>query len=138
VDCSPPSGSQFPLGATTVTCFATDTANNASSCSFTVTLFNVCVQDDIKRDTLLFNSQTGDYLFVKCGVGSLSRSGRGISRVMGGVITLEHNVSDRRVFAKIDNSQKKGTASVQTFSPSTTHTITDRNTADDTCACPRE
>jgi hypothetical protein len=103
-----------------------------------VTLFNVCVQDDIKRDTLLFNSQTGDYLFVKCGGGSLSRSGRGISRVMGGVITLEHNVSDRRVFAKIDNSQKKGTASVQTFSPSTTHTITDRNTADDTCACPRE
>ena len=38
VSCTPPSGSQFPIGATTVTCTATDAAQNQSSCSFTVTV----------------------------------------------------------------------------------------------------
>lgn len=37
-DCSPPSGSSFPLGATTVACTATDGSNNAANCSFTVTV----------------------------------------------------------------------------------------------------
>jgi T5SS/PEP-CTERM-associated repeat protein len=35
---SPPSGSSFPLGTTTVTCTATDTSGNTNSCSFTVTV----------------------------------------------------------------------------------------------------
>jgi hypothetical protein len=38
VSCSPASGSTFPVGVTTVTCTALDTANNASVCSFTVTV----------------------------------------------------------------------------------------------------
>jgi Domain of unknown function (DUF5011)/HYR domain len=41
--CSPPSGSRFPLGASTVNCTATDLAGNAATCSFTVT-----VHDDEK------------------------------------------------------------------------------------------
>jgi hypothetical protein len=36
VACVPPSGSSFPLGSTTVTCTATDSSGNTSSCSFTV------------------------------------------------------------------------------------------------------
>lgn len=36
--CSPPSGASFPAGTTTVTCTATDSANNSVSCSFTVTV----------------------------------------------------------------------------------------------------
>jgi subtilisin-like proprotein convertase family protein len=36
--CSPPSGSSFPVGTTTVTCTATDAAGNQGSCSFTVTV----------------------------------------------------------------------------------------------------
>jgi hypothetical protein len=36
--CSPPSGSVFPLGTTTVTCTATDASGNTASCSFTVTV----------------------------------------------------------------------------------------------------
>jgi hypothetical protein len=35
--CSPPSGSFFPAGVTTVTCTATDTSGNTSNCSLTVT-----------------------------------------------------------------------------------------------------
>jgi N-acetylneuraminic acid mutarotase len=36
--CSPPSGSVFPKGTTTVNCTAKDASNNSSSCSFTVTV----------------------------------------------------------------------------------------------------
>jgi len=38
VACTPPSGSPFPLGITTVTCCATDKAGNSNCCSFTVTV----------------------------------------------------------------------------------------------------
>jgi hypothetical protein len=38
VDCDPASGTTFPLGTTTVTCSATDAANNPSSVSFTITV----------------------------------------------------------------------------------------------------
>jgi lysophospholipase L1-like esterase len=38
VACAPESGSQFPLGDTTVTCTATDTLGRQASCSFGVTL----------------------------------------------------------------------------------------------------
>jgi hypothetical protein len=38
VICAPPSGAQFPLGATPVTCTATDAAGNAASATFPVTV----------------------------------------------------------------------------------------------------
>jgi hypothetical protein len=38
LECSPPSGSVFPKGTTTVTCTATDAAGNTASCTFTVTV----------------------------------------------------------------------------------------------------
>jgi HYR domain-containing protein/IPT/TIG domain-containing protein/WD40 repeat protein len=38
VACAPASGSVFPIGATTVTCSATDSSANVASCSFTVTV----------------------------------------------------------------------------------------------------
>jgi len=38
VSCTPPSGSLFPLGTTTVACTATDDASNQSTCTFTVTI----------------------------------------------------------------------------------------------------
>jgi uncharacterized repeat protein (TIGR03803 family) len=36
--CSPPSGNQFALGTTTVTCCAKDSSGNGARCSFTVTV----------------------------------------------------------------------------------------------------
>ena len=50
--CSPVSGSTFGLGATTVTCRASDDADNTGSGSFTVT-----VQDTTKPDTSLTSTQ---------------------------------------------------------------------------------
>jgi len=38
VDCSPASGSQFPIGVTTVNCSATDSHSNKASGSFTITV----------------------------------------------------------------------------------------------------
>ena len=39
--CSPPSGSRFPVGVTTVICEATDASGNKESCQFTVTVLDV-------------------------------------------------------------------------------------------------
>lgn len=38
IACTPPSGSSFPLGVTTVTCIATNACGGTASCSFTVTV----------------------------------------------------------------------------------------------------
>jgi hypothetical protein len=38
VQCTPPSGSVFPPGTTTVTCVATDACGNTATCNFTVTV----------------------------------------------------------------------------------------------------
>lgn len=48
VVCEPPSGTAFPIGATTVRCTATDTAGNVSSCYFEVLVrfTNRCPQTD--------------------------------------------------------------------------------------------
>src|SRR6185503_12292687 len=67
VVCTPASGSCFPVGTTTVTCTATDASGNTATCSFTVTVFNVCLQDDA-NPTIVFlgNATTGAYRFC-CG-----------------------------------------------------------------------
>src|SRR5205085_257149 len=44
--CTPPSGSIFTLGTTSVTCTATDPTGNSASCSFPVSIFNASVQDE--------------------------------------------------------------------------------------------
>jgi len=43
--CTPPSGSFFPIGSTTVTCTASDTSGNYSTTSFTVTVNDDTVND---------------------------------------------------------------------------------------------
>jgi hypothetical protein len=46
--CEPASGSAFPIGVTTVTCTATDTAGNVAACSFNVAvqIINRCPRND--------------------------------------------------------------------------------------------
>jgi len=56
ISCVPPSGSEFSVGVTTVTCTATDSSENSSSCSFTVTLIDdispsIDCPDNIVRST---------------------------------------------------------------------------------------
>ena len=80
VACVPPSGSIFPRGTTTVTCTATDGANNQKTCAFTVRIFDYVIVDDTNGKILRFDSVTGDYDFLDCrkatslsGVGAVTK-----------------------------------------------------------------
>ncbi|HYP29938.1 MAG TPA: HYR domain-containing protein [Blastocatellia bacterium] len=136
--CNPPSGSVFAEGVTTVNCTATDASGNTATCSFTVTVgtqagFDVCLQDDSDHGrVLLFNSETGQYLFC-CGGVTFSGTGSVIRK--GNVITLSHTAADRRVTGRIDTSVERGSASLQNPAGRTICTITDRDTSDNSCAC---
>jgi hypothetical protein len=77
---------------------------------------------------------TGAYQFSNCR--GVTIAGRGIVKVKGCMITLQHLAIDRRVQAQIDTCQKKGTGSVQVLSTGLTFSLTDRNTANNTCVCP--
>jgi uncharacterized delta-60 repeat protein len=132
--CVPPSGSTFNVGVTTVSCTATDSSGNTATCMFTVSVFNACLQDDATPTTvILFNTFTGDYRF--CCNGSVF-TGKGSIVKQGSIYTLTHNPADRRVLARLDNSTKTGTASLQSPPGTTRCTISDRNTANNSCQCP--
>jgi len=136
--CTPPSGSTFNAGTTNVTCTATDTAGNTATCGFTVTVgnqgaFDICLEDDTDSGrVLLFNSETGDYLFC-CGGVTFTGTGSVIQK--GNTLTLSHVAPDRRVTGRIDLSSARGSASIQNSAGRTICTITDRNTTNNTCAC---
>src|SRR5262249_31146371 len=134
----PPSGSVFPLGATTVTCTATDSGGSASSCSFKVTVWDVCIKDDGSGDFLLFNSFTGDYQFNRCGPGGFTMNGRGrVSRV-GCFTRLEDDT--RVVTAEIDRCpigpENRGSARIKRVSPGTTFALKDSNILNNSPTCP--
>ena len=95
---------------------------------------DVCLQDDTSGNLLKFHSTTGTYQFTRCGGATLGGTGTVIKR--GCIIMLEVNTNGRRINAKVDTCQNKGTASVQLFSPNMMFTISDRNTANNACVCP--
>ncbi|HEX8087588.1 MAG TPA: delta-60 repeat domain-containing protein [Blastocatellia bacterium] len=97
------------------------------------TSFNLCLQDDSNGNMVKINSATGLYQFTNCS--GLTVEGTGSMTLKGGLITLQHNAPDRRVLAKVDTSTNKATATIQLFSQGATFTVTDRNTANNTCAC---
>ena len=133
VICTPPSGTAFPLGAMTVSCTATDTSGNSAACSFSVTVFDVCLQDDTNSSTaMVWNSLTGDYRFCCAGV---IYTGRGAVSRKGSVFTLTHSPADRRLIASVDSTQNKGTASLQSPPGVNRCTINDRDIRNNSCQC---
>ena len=133
VVCNPPSGTCVPVGTTTVTCKATDASMNTATCSFTVKVFDVCLQDDSNPATvLLFNSFTGEYRFC---CGGTVFTGIGTATVRGCTITLQHNPSDRRLQASVDKSGFKGNATLQSPPGVIKCTITDRDIRNNSCTC---
>jgi HYR domain-containing protein len=128
--CVPPSGTCLPPGVTTVTCTATDASGNTATCSFTVTVFDVAVQDDSDPSiVLLWNSVTGEYRFCCRGT---TFTGVGKATIQGCVFTLQHNPADRRVLGRVDKAVHAGSASIQAPAGTIRCTITDRNTLNDT------
>jgi hypothetical protein len=133
VACNPPTGSCFPVGTATVTCTATDGSSNTATCNFTVTVSNLCLQDDSNPASVFSgNTTTGAYTFC-CGGTTFT----GIAQITrrGNVVTFTHNVGDRRVTATIDGGQFKGTASLQSPPGTTRCTILDRDTRNNSCVC---
>ena len=63
-------------------------------------------------------------------------SGTGVLTVKGSKVSLDDSGSDRIVTASFNRKKNSGTASVQLLSPfSSTVTIADQNTKDNTCSC---
>jgi hypothetical protein len=136
--CSPPSGSTFPVGSTTVTCTATDASGNTGQCTFTVSAFSFCLQDRTNPgNVVMVNAQTGDYFFC-CG-GVPIASGRGALNVRGCVGSIDQVKGDRRVRiqwdASANNNSGAGTATVRRGPAGTDCQITDKNMSNDTCRC---
>ena len=133
VACSPPSGTCFAVGTTTVTCTATDASNNTASCSFTVTTFNVCIQDDSNASTVfLGNSLTGDYRFC-CGGTTFTGKAK-VTRV-GSIVSFDVSGTSIKLTAKDDEGAFKGSATLQVPVGVTKCTITDRDTRNSQPAC---
>jgi hypothetical protein len=135
VMCTPPSGSIVPVGSTTVTCTATDASGNMASCSFTVTVFDIRLQDNSNPSrALLWNSVTGQYIFccngaVFTGTGKVIRSGNNF--------TLDHSAPDRRVRGAVSagTTPPKGNGSLQFTAGNILCTISDSDTRNNTTIC---
>lgn len=138
VICSIPSGASFPLGSTTVTCTATDASGNTESCSFVVTVFDVCIQDDVTGDHLYFNTLTGDYLFEHCGPDRFTMKGKGSITRSGSSTLLRDDT--RVVSAEIIRSTlgigNRGSASIRNGPFGTTYVLNDTYILNNNCACP--
>jgi len=133
VACTPPSGSCFARGTTTVTCTATDASSNTATCSFSVTVFDMCLQDDGDPSSkLVFNSATGEYRYC---CGGTVYTGTGTVSNMGCITTLNVTAGTNRVTARVDKTQFKGTASLQSPPGTMRCIITDRNTTNNVCVC---
>jgi HYR domain-containing protein len=133
VVCSPPSGSCFARGTTTVNCTVTDVSGNTASCSFRVAVFDLCIQDDSNPTTVvLVNTLTGDYRFCCNGT---TFTGRGKISIRGNIYTLDQSAADRRVLVTDDEGVHRATASLQLPPGTTRCTINDRDTRNNTCQC---
>jgi uncharacterized repeat protein (TIGR01451 family) len=132
VVCVPASGTQFPVGTTTVTCTATDSAGNQAGCSFAVTVFDVCIQNDSGGASLVFNSRTGQYIFC---CGGSKTTGQGAATRAGCTFILLHISPNLRVQATVNSCSGIGQATMQTPPGRLKCMIVDRDITNNTCSC---
>ncbi len=136
VTCSPPSGSFFPVGTTTVSCAATAGPGCAFTVSVSLSVFNARLEDDSAgcNNTVLFNTVTGEYRW--CCNGTIF-NGVATVKQSGDTFILQHNTPDRRVLIKLSagSSPPSGTGSIQSPPGAIRCVITDRDTRNDTCLC---
>lgn len=137
VTCTPPTGSTFPVGTSSVNCTATDAAGNVATCSFRLNVFSVCLVDDNNPGrVVLINTMTGDYRY--CCNGITVASGRGVVTTHGCNVTIDHAKGDRRVIMQVDTVSNNGLGSGAAFikiSAVTTCQITDRAMVGNECSC---
>jgi len=140
MDCSPPSGSAFPVGVTAVTCSATNSDGESAECSFPVSVIQLsdstlCLQDDSNGNVFLFNPTTGAYIFTECNSGT-TITGIGTVTRQDCTIFLRDVTDGQRVVAQVVKCLRKGLGTVQIIPSGRTVTILDRDTSDSVCSCP--
>lgn len=96
-------------------------------------IFSNCIVDDSNGNQLQFDKTTGAYTFTHCG--DFTLSGVGTVTIKGSTITLKHVAADRRLYAEVDETNKKGSASLAVYPSGVLRTIMDRNTVGDVCGC---
>ncbi len=98
-------------------------------------VFDSCLQDDNRGDILQFNSSSGDYQFLRCGVDGLALSGRGAVQRVGCVLIL----ADSKVQAVINRCPiaplTRGRAVVRVSPHGPVFVLNDRDANKGTCTC---
>jgi len=107
-----------------------------NSASVSVIVFDIFMQSFVNAayQSLIFRSDTGDYIFCRsdgfkvCGQGRITKHGCTLTMIEG----LPER--DRRVTVSIDTCGKKGVATLQTNPGTTVIQIVDKNTTDNDCS----
>jgi hypothetical protein len=141
--CFPPLTSTFPVGVTTVSCTGTDAANNQKIGDFDLSVWDVCLQDDLSGDFILFNSFNGQYELhvchgaVGCGDAPITFVGQGVVTFSGSKVKLSDKSPGRKVSLTFDLDKHAGRVSA-TFNGvnKLKVKIKDPDSRNNTCSCP--
>jgi uncharacterized repeat protein (TIGR01451 family) len=123
VTCSHPSGAIFPVGTTRVTCTAVDVCGATATTSFEIEVWDAIAIDEKFGHLFLFDSFTGQYLFVRQDTGERFR-GRGQIRRWRCEIQL---LDDRRATLSINTCYFRASGWVRPTGNAPIFTILDRN-----------
>ncbi len=138
VVCSPPSGSTFPLGTTSVTCTAMDGSDNTATCSFQVSVvtstFTVCCVDDgtgniIAIDT---NPMSGNYGAWQLTIVATGQTVTGVAEYVHDVpghslIAYDHDGPTSRLDLNLNYASHTCTATIRDLTNNARYVIRDRN-----------
>ena len=97
--------------------------------------FDACLRDDRCGDFIQFNSSSGDYEFIHCGVDGLILRGRGEVRRVGCVLLLESAQVSLALSRCVIAPLHRGQAVVRKTVVGPTFVINDRDASNSNCAC---
>ena len=140
VNCSAPEGASLSVTSTLSASTPFAFAINRTATSTVVVLPRLCLTDDVSGNTLLFTPVTGDYQLTVSGPGGFTIIGKGTVSINGCVLQLIDTESDTNAFslnllAQLNMCSNSGTVSIK-LTPGASFTISDSNTANNSCACP--
>jgi 6-phosphogluconolactonase (cycloisomerase 2 family) len=113
---------------------ATIAAFPPKACLPPVMVYDRCIQDESGSRILKINTTTGEYLLLTCD--GVTISGTALITRRGCTLFLDDSRADRRMRATLNNCAANGTATLQILSTGRMFTLLDRNTNNNSCACP--
>jgi hypothetical protein len=136
------SGNAYVTGETFSTTFPTTpgafqvTLNGEQSDAFVskISIFDICLQDDVNGNLLEFNSTTGEYRFSNCRK-KFTLTGRGTVSTKLCKVELKANAPGHSITALANTCVRNGSATVQVSAQRQTYTVNDKNTANNSCSC---